>query len=133
MRTKEDCIPIIWSPTTKVSLVTQWQRTCLQWRRHSRHRFDFWVRRIPLERKWQPTSVFLSGKPHGQSLVGCSLWGCKPAGHSWAAEHAHTQTQMRGKGREQRSDKPRKIILVKRRTIQKEKSLRRKSMTPTVN
>ena len=30
----------------------------------------------PLERKWQPTPVFLLGKSHGQrSLVGDSPWG----------------------------------------------------------
>ena len=29
-------------------------------------------------RKWQPTPVFLLGKPHGQrSLAGCSLWSCE--------------------------------------------------------
>ena len=29
-------------------------------------------------RKWQPTQVFLPGKPHGQrSLVCCSSWGHK--------------------------------------------------------
>ena len=32
--------------------------------------------RLPWRGKWQPTLVFLPGKPHGQrSLVGCSLWG----------------------------------------------------------
>ena len=32
----------------------------------------------PLEKKWQPTPVLLSGKPHGQrSLVGYSPWGRK--------------------------------------------------------
>ena len=36
-----------------------------------------WVRKIPWRRKWQPTPVFLPGKPHGQrSLVGYSPWGC---------------------------------------------------------
>ena len=40
--------------------------------------FDPWVRKIPWRRKWQPTLVFLPGKPHGQrSLVGYSPWGCK--------------------------------------------------------
>ena len=40
--------------------------------------FDPWVRKIPWSRKWQPTLVFLPGKPHGRkSLVGCSLGGCK--------------------------------------------------------
>jgi len=40
-----------------------------------RHGFDPWVRKIPWRRKWQPTSVFLPGKSHGQrSLVGYSPW-----------------------------------------------------------
>ena len=31
-----------------------------------------------LERKWQPSSVFLPGESHGQrSLGGYGLWGCK--------------------------------------------------------
>ena len=29
-------------------------------------------------RQWQPTPVFLPGKPYGhRNLVGCSPWGCK--------------------------------------------------------
>ena len=40
--------------------------------------FDPWVRKIPWRRKWQPTSVFLHGKSHGQrSLAGYSPWCCK--------------------------------------------------------
>ena len=32
----------------------------------------------PQRRQWQPTLVFLPGKPHGQkSLVGYYPWGCK--------------------------------------------------------
>ena len=32
----------------------------------------------PLDGKWQPTPVLLSGKSHGQkSLAGYSSWGCK--------------------------------------------------------
>ena len=32
----------------------------------------------PWRRKWQPTPVFLPGKPHGQrSLVGYSPWNCE--------------------------------------------------------
>ena len=40
--------------------------------------FDPWVRKIPWNRKWQPTPVFLPGKLHGQrSLAGYSPWGCR--------------------------------------------------------
>ena len=46
---------------------------CLQCRRPG---FDSWVGNIPWRRKWQPISVVLPGKFHGQrSLVGYSLWG----------------------------------------------------------
>ena len=38
-----------------------------------RHGFSPWVEKIPWRRKWQPTPVFLPGKPHGQrSLAGQS-------------------------------------------------------------
>ena len=33
--------------------------------------------KIPWRRKWKPTSVFLPGESHGQSLEGYSLWGHK--------------------------------------------------------
>ena len=37
-----------------------------------------------LEKKWQPTPVFLSGKSYGQrTLVGYSPWGHR-SGHNWA-------------------------------------------------
>ena len=40
--------------------------------------FDLWVRKIPWRRKWQPTPVFLPGRPHGhRSLAGYSPWGQK--------------------------------------------------------
>ena len=48
------------------------ESTC-QCKRCKRHRFNPWVRKIPWRRKWQPTSVFLPGKFHGQrSLMGYS-------------------------------------------------------------
>jgi len=44
-----------------------------QYRRHKRHKFDPWVRKIPWSKKWEPTPIFLHGKFHGQrSLVGYS-------------------------------------------------------------
>ena len=49
-----------------------------QCRRHKRHGFNPWVRKIPWRRAWQPTPVFLPGESHGQrSLVGYSAWGRK--------------------------------------------------------
>ena len=40
-----------------------------------------WVE--PLEKKWQPTPVFFSGKAQGQSsLVGYSPWGSQRVGHN---------------------------------------------------
>ena len=53
------------------------KESACQCRRHKRRRFDPWVRKILWSKKWQPTSVFLPGKFHGQrSLVGYSPWGC---------------------------------------------------------
>jgi len=44
-----------------------------QYRRHKRHRFNYWVEKIPWRRAWQPTPVLLPGKSHGQrSLEGYS-------------------------------------------------------------
>ena len=53
------------------------ESTC-QCRRPERHGFDPWVRKIPWRSAWQPTSVFLPGKSHGQrSLAGCGPQGYK--------------------------------------------------------
>ena len=49
--------------------------------------FSSWVWRIPWRRKWQLTSVFLSGKSHGQrTLVGYSPWSHKRAGCNLATK-----------------------------------------------
>ena len=47
-------------------------------RRRKKHRFNPWVRKIPWNRHWQPTPVFLPRKFHGQwSLAGYSPQGNK--------------------------------------------------------
>ena len=52
-----------------------------------RCRFNPWVRKIPWRRKWQPTSVFLPGKSHGQrSLVGYSPWSLKKVWHDFTTK-----------------------------------------------
>ena len=44
-----------------------------QCRRHKRHGFDPWVRKIPWRRAWKPTLVFLPGESQGhRSLAGYS-------------------------------------------------------------
>ena len=54
------------------------KRICLYCRRHRRCGFDPWVGKIPWRKKWQPSPVSLSGKPHGQrNLAGYSPWGLK--------------------------------------------------------
>ena len=51
-----------------------------------RCRFDPWAGKIPWRRKWQPTSVFLPGKSHGQtSLVDMKS---QNVGHGLACTHS---------------------------------------------
>ena len=60
-----------------------------QCRRHRRHGFNPWIRKIPWSRKWRSIPVFLPGEFYGQrSPVGFSPWGCK---ESDMIEHPHTQ------------------------------------------
>ena len=57
---------------------TSGKEPACQCRRHKRHRFNPWVRKIPWRRKWQGTPVFWPGKSRGQrSLVGYSPWSCR--------------------------------------------------------
>ena len=57
---------------------------CLQCRRRG---FNPWVGKIPWRREWQPTPVFLPGKPHRQrNLAGYSPWGHKRIGHDLATK-----------------------------------------------
>ena len=67
--------------------VSNGKKICLQC---GRPRFDPWVGKIPLRRKWQPTPVFLPGKSHGQRSLASST-GSQRVGHDWAANtHTHT-------------------------------------------
>ena len=56
-----------------------------------RFRFNLWLRKIPLNRKWQPTAVFWPEKSQEQrTLRSYSLWGCKS--WTWLSAYAHTHT-----------------------------------------
>ena len=57
---------------------TSGKESACQRRRHKRHKFCPWVRKSPLEEKWQPVAVFFPGKFNGQrSVVSYSPWGHK--------------------------------------------------------
>ena len=55
---------------------------CLQSKRHRKQGFDYWVRKIPWRRAWQPTPVFLPGEPMDR-------------GTQLATVHRDTQSQTR--------------------------------------
>ena len=79
-----------------------------QCRRHKRHRFNPWVRKIPWRGKQQPTSGILPGKTHGQrSPVGYSPRGHKESDMTErACVHTHTHTHT--------TSSIRRILLLKR-------------------
>ena len=50
--------------------------------RQKRHAFDPWVRKIPWERAWQPTPVFLPGEsPWTEEPGGLQSMGSRRVGH----------------------------------------------------
>ena len=52
--------------------------------------FDPWVGKNPWRRKWQPTSVFLPGKSHGEK----TLVGYSPRDHKESGMTEHTLGEM---------------------------------------
>ena len=70
-------------------LLAQLVKICLQYRRLG---FSPWVGKIPWQRAWQPTSVFLPGESHGQrSLVGYSPWGCNESDMTEQLSRKHSE------------------------------------------
>ena len=86
---------------------TSGKESVCQCRRPKRCGFDPWVRMNPWSRKWQPTSVFLSRKFHGQrsqwgsvhvaakSQKRMSDWACVHT-HAHARTHTHTHFKRSG-------------------------------------
>ena len=68
-----------------------------QCRRCKRQVFNRWVRKIPWNKKWLPTPVFLPGKFHGQrNLVGYSPWSSKESDTTECVRaHTHTHPILR--------------------------------------
>ena len=46
------------------------KESAFQFRRHKKHRFSHWARKIPWRRAWQPTPVFFPGRSHGTEQPG---------------------------------------------------------------
>ena len=66
------------SKRVKQDLVTKQQPVTKLFSLSWRPGLNPWVKKISWRRKWQPTSVFLPGKSHGQrSLASHSPWGRK--------------------------------------------------------
>ena len=57
--------------------VASGKETICQYRRHKRCGFNPWVGKIPWQRAWQTTPVFLPGESYGQR----SVTGYSPEGH----------------------------------------------------
>ena len=73
-----------------MTLVAQMVKHLLQWGRPG---FDPWVGKIPWRRKWQPSTVLLPGKSHGErSLVGYSPWGRKESDTTERLHHVTLPT-----------------------------------------
>ena len=51
--------------------------------------FDPWVRKIPWRRQWQPTPVFLPGKPPQRRLAGYKMWCHKSVRHDSVTKQQH--------------------------------------------
>ena len=67
--------------------------TC-QSRRHKRHGYDPWVRKIPWRRKWQSTLICLPGKSHGQWRLAAIVHGVTKS-QIWLKQLSmHTPTEM---------------------------------------
>ena len=62
-----------------------------QCRRHKRHSFDPWVRKIPWRRAWQPTPVILAWRiPSTEEPDGLQSMGSQRVGHYWSdLPHMH--------------------------------------------
>ena len=76
--------------------VTHGKESACQCRRCRRYRIDLGVGKILWRRKWQPTPIFLPGKPQVQrSLAGYHPWDHKESNmteHTHTHTHTHTQT-----------------------------------------
>ena len=66
------------------------KESACQCRRHKRHKFNPWVRKIPWRRERQPTPVFSPGESHGErSLAGYIQSMRSKSDMTLVTEHTH--------------------------------------------
>ena len=88
----EDTFPVLWGKIglPRVALELKTPAKC---RRVKRRRLSPQVRKVPWRRKWQPTSVLLPWRSHGQR----SLVDHSPRGHrAWDTTEWLSPAQIRG-------------------------------------
>ena len=61
-----------WSDLAAAGGASNKEPTC-QFRRHKRHGFNPWVRKIPWRRSWQPTPIFLPGESQWQRSLAVTV------------------------------------------------------------
>ena len=66
------------------------KESAYQCRRHKRHRFDPWVKKVPWRRKWQSTAVFLPGTSHGQRSLADTTQQARGCMCACTRVHTHT-------------------------------------------
>ena len=67
------------------------EESVCQCRRCKRYKFDYWISKIPWNKKWKPIPVFLPGKFHGQKSLAVHGVG-KTQTQLSAHTHTHTHT-----------------------------------------
>ena len=75
-------------------------------RRHTRCGFDSWDGKIPWRRKWQPTSVFLPGKSHGQEAWQATVHGVARVRHDLATKPPNHNMFMVKMGNTEKNKEP---------------------------
>ena len=81
-----------WKDNCKMPLLgSVVKKSTCQCKRHRRHEFDPWVRKIPWRRKWQPATLFFAWQiPRTEEPGVPQSRGSQRTAHSWACPHAAT-------------------------------------------
>ena len=87
-----------WKDNCKMPLLgSVVKKSTCQCKRHRRHEFEPWVRKIPWRGKWQPATLFFAWRiPRTEEPGGLQSTGSQKATHNWACPHAAAITISEG-------------------------------------